>query len=105
MKINITNEYRQCNLCGQGSYIQVKFVNDTPNGTINVLVCKSCMSSIWKTIENVESIPCAKCGKPIRAERILKESESGYDYRSVTPGQEDPTTGVVFCYMCSSGAI
>jgi hypothetical protein len=44
-------------------------------------VCKSCMSSIWKIIENVESIPCAKCGKPIRAERILKESESGYDYR------------------------
>ena len=105
MKINITNEDRQCNLCGQGSYIQVEFVNDTLNGTINVRLCKSCISSIWKTIENVESIPCAKCGKPIRAERILKESESGYDYRSVTPGQEDPTTGVVFCYMCSSGAI
>ena len=82
-----------------------KFVNDTPNGTINVLVCKSCMSSIWKTFENVESIPFANCGKHIRAELILKESESGYDYRSVTPGQEDPTTGVVFCYMCSSGAI
>ena len=105
MKINKTNEYRPCNLCGQGSHIQVKFVNDTPNGTINVRVCKSCMSSIWKTIENVESIPCAKCGKPIRAERILKESESGYNYRSVTLGQVDPTTGVVFCDMCSSGAI
>jgi hypothetical protein len=86
--------------------ITFRFVNDTPNGTINVLVCKSCMSNIWKTtIENVESIPCAKCGKPIRAERILKESESGYEYRSVTPEQEDPTTGVVFCDMCSSGAI
>jgi predicted RNA-binding Zn-ribbon protein involved in translation (DUF1610 family) len=105
MKINITNEYRQCNLCGQGSYIQVEFVNDPLNGTINVCLCKSCISSIWKTIENVESFPCAKCGKFIRAERLLKESESGYDYRSVTPGQEDPTTGVVFCYMCSSGAI
>jgi len=43
--------------------------------------------------------------KPIRAERILKESESGYEYRSVTPEQEDPTTGVVFFDMCSSGAI
>jgi hypothetical protein len=105
MKINITNEYRLCNLCGQGSYIQVKFVNDTPNGTINVRVSKSCMSSIWKTIENVESILCAKCRKPIRPERILKESESGYDYRSVTPGQEDPITEVVFCDMCFSGAI
>jgi hypothetical protein len=103
MKINKTNEYRPCNLCGQGSYIQVKFVNDTPNGTINVSVCKSCMSNIWKTIENVKSIPCAKCGKPIRAERILKELSLGMiiDYS----GQEDPTTGVVFCDMCSSGTI
>jgi RecJ-like exonuclease len=103
MKINITNEYRPCNLCGQGSYIQVEFVNDTLNGTINVRVCKSCMSSIWKTIENVESILCAKCGKPIRAERILKELSLGMiiDYS----GQEDPTTGVVFCDMCFSGAI
>jgi RecJ-like exonuclease len=105
MKINITNEYRACNLCGQGSYIQVEFVNNTPNGTTNVHVCKSCIRSIWKTIENVECILCAKCGKPIRVERILKESESGYEYRIVTPGQEDPTTGAVFCDVCSSGAI
>ena len=105
MKINITNEYRPCNLCGQGSYIQVEFVNDIPNGTISVRVCKFCIRSIWNTIENVESIPCARCGKPIRVERILKESESRYEYRSVTPGQEDPTTGVVFSDMCSSGAI
>ena len=41
---------------------------------------------------------------PIRVERIFKESESGYEYRSVTLGQEDTTTGVVFCDMCSSGA-
>jgi hypothetical protein len=77
MKINITNEYRPCNLCGQGSYIQVEFVSDTPNGTINVHVCKSCMSSIWKTIENVESIPCAKCGKPIRVEGFLRNLSLG----------------------------
>jgi hypothetical protein len=77
----------------------------SPNGTISVRVCKFCIRSIWKTIENVESIPCAKCGKRIRVERILKESESGYEYRSVTTGQEDPTTGVVFCDLCTSGAI
>jgi len=103
MKINITNEYRPCNLCGQGSYIQVKFVNDTPNGTINVSVCKSCMSNIWKTFENVESIPCAKCEKPYELKGFLRNMSLGMiiDYS----GQEDPTTGVVFCDMCSSGAI
>jgi len=73
MKINITNEYSPCNLCGEGSYFQEEFVNDTPNGTISVHVCKFCIKSIWKTIENVESISCAKCGKPIRVERILKD--------------------------------
>ena len=68
-------------------------------------MCKFCIRSICETIGNVEIIPCAKCGKPIRVEGILKESEFGYEYRSVTTGQEDPTTGVVFCDMCSSGAI
>ena len=63
------------------------------------------MSSIWKTIENVESIPCAKCEKPYELKGFLRNIESGYDYRSVTPGQEDPITEVVFCDMCFSGAI
>ena len=67
-------------------------------------VCKFCIRSICETIGNVEIIPCAKCGKPIRVERILRESESGYEYRSVTTGQGDPTTGVVYYDMCSSEA-
>jgi hypothetical protein len=77
MKINITNVYKPCNLCGQGSYIQVEFVNDIPNGPISVRVYKSCIKSIWKTIENVESIPCAKCGNPYELKGFLRNLSLG----------------------------